>query len=362
MLSVWMTAACVPARRPAVAPSAHEPAAEPEASWRVGVDPRVEVFSMLQRAAGIPPYAPTGDARTPYARRVDAKLAALKDHPAVVHTQRLAEANGIGFDAPMALAVHLGWPGLEPLLPLSPLPAALDDRWAGVDVEAYLADVRAFVAAAELEAFFAEQAPFFAEVGTTLEDFLGRYDRHTTAWLERYSGVGVDEVVIVQGLLTEQGNYGPHVVLPDGRTSAYQIVVLWHPDAAGRPQPTEELLTYVIHETAHSYMNPLADAHHGVFAAGASALFAKLERRMNDIGYGDWETLVRESLTRAATRAYLRSIGAEQALADARVLDDGHGFVWIDDVIAALQPPIDDVDAAAVAAVLERYASDSHAR
>lgn len=322
----------------------------------VRVDPRVEVFSMLQRVAGLPPYAPTRTTPTPYERRVDAKLATLAGHPAVASTQRLAEEHGIGFDGPMCLAVHLSWPGLEPRVPLRPLPPGLDDRWQDVDVHAYLGEVRAFVAAGDLEGFFAQERAFFDRVEASLDGFVRRYDDDTMDWLEGYSGTHVDAVVLVQGLLTENGNYGPSVRLADGTKEAYEIVVLWKPDEQGVPRPEQELFLFVVHEAAHSYLNPVFDGYTDLLQPSTERLFEHTRAQMAAVGYGDWTTLLRESIVRAATRAYLEHIGADEAAAFAEAHDRQQGFTWVGDVIDVLDPPLDREDATRLAEVFDRHA------
>src|SRR5258707_892659 len=76
----------------------------------VHVDHRVELVSIVMRLAGAPEYKLAD--RTDYVSDVDKQLGAFADHKAVAMAREL-EAKGIGYDAPIALAVHLDDPNVE---------------------------------------------------------------------------------------------------------------------------------------------------------------------------------------------------------------------------------------------------------
>ncbi len=339
-----------PTTSPGTAPAVAQDSAT---RLQVRVDPRVELFSMLWRTAGIPPYAPQDEHRTPYEAAVDARMAPLRSHPAVQQAEALAESKGIGFDAPMSLAVHLSWPELELVRPLQPWPASLDDRWQGVDMDAWLSTVRAFASDARLAEFFAEQRPLWDRVDATMAAFVQAHGADAPQWLHEFSGTAIAQTVLVQGLLTERGNYGPHVVLPDGRKTAYQIIVNWHPDEDGVPRPQPDLAVFYIHELAHSYMNPLVERHASILQASAQALYDRHAAAMEAVGYGEWYSVACESLVRAATRTYLHD--DPEAAAGADENDRLQGFAWVPEVAAVLEPPLDETDMTAVAQVLARH-------
>src|ERR1022692_3275915 len=69
--------------------------------WRSGTDSRIELMSILFRLAGNKEYH---QCRIPaYDKAMDSYFAPYRDHDAV----RLARSLGVGFDAPMKLAVHV---------------------------------------------------------------------------------------------------------------------------------------------------------------------------------------------------------------------------------------------------------------
>jgi hypothetical protein len=346
-------------------PEEAKPASEGVASdgLSVRVDPRVELFSMLFRAAGAPSYvAPAHD--TKYERAVAKKIEEIADHPAVAASRRLSQDHGIGYNAPVGLAVHLEWPSLEPRRPLDPFPPHLDDRWQRVDLPAYLQQVRELVRDRDLERFFADHAAYFLGVETSVATFAHAHP--FVPWFHGFFGDRDTEHILVQGLLTGVNNYGASIELPSGRIEAYQIVVVWDADDEGVPRPTEELLAYIVHESAHAHVNPRNRKAEATLQPGAEALFAQVARRMEAQAYGYWQVMVDESLVRAVTRLYLAEAGATTALERARAQDDSQGFAWVEDLVGLLaarrkaEGAAFSYDAALddAAAVFARWASD----
>lgn len=321
---------------------------------------------MLFRAAEVVPYA-AARSRTPYERVVDARLAKWKGHPAVVASKALNRDQSIGYNAPVGLAAYLEWPGLTPKRPLDPLPPLLDERWAAVDTAAYLPKLRSFAEDAELNDLFDEQAEYFGRVETALASFVAPY--RIVPWFEEFFGRTDIEHVLVQGLLTGSANYGTAMQRENGEIEAYQIVVVWKADDEGIPHPDGALLGYVVHEMAHTYVNPVTAENEAVLEASAVALFARVRSKMEAAAYGEWQHMVNESLVRASTRMYLEQVGASEALAAMKSQDDNEGFAWVDALVNVLRSArtkagrdfryVDTLPQ--VAAVLGRFAKDDNA-
>src|SRR5262245_52224882 len=117
-------------------------------SSEIRIDKRVELLAIVMRLSGAEEYGQAID--SPYTRDVEATFGPFANHPAVVATKALRESNGIAFDAPMHLAIHLD----DQLRPraLADLVTS-DERWRGVDVKDYAAKLRDFALATKLDAF-----------------------------------------------------------------------------------------------------------------------------------------------------------------------------------------------------------------
>lgn len=305
-----------------------EAAAPPRADSRiaVAVDPRVELFAILERLAGSPEYT---RAATPYAAAVDAWFAPVKDDPAVAAFRQLRASNGISYDAALTLAVQLD-AALQPVRPLAPLPDGVDARWQGVDLVALLGQVRAFAEASRFAAFRAGQTRYDAEVEGRLRTFVGA--RSLVTWFDAAFGARAGaKYKIAPGLLTGQMNYGLHATPLD----IEEVIFLEAPDAAGLPTygPISEAL--LAHELAHSYINPIIHAHVPEVSGAATALDAAA-LAMAKQHYTTREIVADEALVRAVTVIYLRDQVSSAAAAASLAEQQQLGFAWTPALVAAL--------------------------
>lgn len=308
------------------------PANAARGDLRVGVDRRVELLSVLCRMAGVPPYERR---TTPYSRAADAHFAPHARHPAVEATRALARDHGISYDAPAELAAYLDADSLRPTRPLSPLPPGLDPRWKRVDVDAYLAVVRRFAADARFDSFFRSQSGYHRAVEQALERYLA--GRPVVDWFDAtFGGRRGATYRVVPGLLTGGFGFGTTAQQNGGLLDVAQIVFLESPDERGVPRPAARSLEHVVHELAHSYVNPVFDEDPESMRAAALPLFRRFEAQMRAQAYTSYPIMVDESVVRALTVLFLRERASD---ADAqRSLDEQRklSFLWTEDLVEAL--------------------------
>jgi hypothetical protein len=299
--------------------------------FRVSVDRRVELLSVLCRMAGVPPYH---QATTPYARAADVHFAPYARHPAVAATRALAQQHGISYDAPVELAAYLDG-ALRPARRLTPLPPGLDPRWKRVDVGAYLTAVRRFAAVARFDAFYRSQSEYHRAVEKALSRYLA--GRDVVDWFDATFGRRRSASYrVVPGLLTGGFGFGTVARQRTGRLDVTQVVFLESPDEQGVPRPTSVSLEHLVHELAHSYVNPVFDADAASMRASAVPVFRRVEAAMRAQAYGAYPIMVNESVVRAVTVLFLRERASE---GDARrSLDEQHqrSFFWTADLVEAL--------------------------
>ncbi len=308
-------------------------AARPSAAIEVAVDRRVELLSILFRLVSAGGYT-ASDPTLMYGLAVDYHFGHFRDHPAVAATQKLAEA-GIGYDGPMSLAVHL-----DDQLRLLPGRAALDPRWQKVALDEYLEDVRGFAAASHAQEFFARHAQYYRKVEARFRDFLAR--ERPVAWFDRFFGPrrGV-RYLLAPGLLTGPASYGPHVDLGGGRALHYSIVSLEDIDAGGLPRPSEFTAELLVHEMAHSYVNPIVDRHMAALEPAFTRIFPLVERDMREQAYGTWRIVAYESLVRAVTLRYVRERHGNAAADRLAREDESKSFYWTAELAAELGARLD---------------------
>jgi hypothetical protein len=296
----------------------------------VGVDARIELFSVLERLAGRPEY---GVAATPYARAVDEWFAAYADDPAVITFRELVPSHGIGYDAAMTLAAQLD-ENLAPVGPLAALPEGLDRRWEGVDLASVLDEVRAFASTTRFDEFIASQHEYVSAVEDAFRSFVA--SRPVLDWFDGVFGArGSAGYHVVPGLLTGPMSYGVHA----GADEIYAIMSLEAPDQAGIPALgllTEE---YLVHELAHSYVNPVVREHVKQFEGPSPALDAAAAA-MEQQHYPTRGIVVQESIVRALTVLYLRDAVGIEAASSSLENQIRLGFVWTRDLALALDAAI----------------------
>lgn len=266
----------------------------------VRVDKRVELLAIAMRLAGAKEYQV---AQHPYALAVDKAFAGFAKHPAIVRTAEL-RAKGIGFDAPMQLAV-----ALDDKLALTGTDD-LDPRWQGIDVPAYVALLQAFAADAKLDAFFVAQRPVYdkaeAQVRAIITD-------NPVPFYDALFGAGPRHTV-VPGMLLGSNNVGVR-----RGTDFYQVL----------STPTLPLL---VHEMAHPYINPLFAKHHAALEAAGKAIYPLFAATMRAQNYADWQTMFDEAGVRALVVLYLRQAKGDVAGAAAARDELRAGFVWTNEL------------------------------
>jgi uncharacterized protein DUF4932 len=298
---------------------------------RVAVDPRVELLSVLCRIAGVPPYQ---QSTTPYARAVDAHFAPYARDPAVEATRALARQHGISHDAPVELAAYLDG-SLRPTRPLHPLPLGLDARWKRLDLDTYLAAVRRFAAVSRFDSFFRSQSGYHRAVERSLSRYLA--GRRVVDWFDATFGRRRSASYrVVPGLLTGGFGFGTVAQRRSGRLDVAPVVFLESPDARGVPHPTPVSLEYLVHELAHSYVNPLFDAQPGRMRASALPVFRRVEAAMRAQAYTSYPIMVDESVVRAITVLFLRDRATDGDVR--RSLDKQRelSFFWTGALVEAL--------------------------
>ena len=304
----------------------------------VHVDRRVEVIAILERLAGGAEY--TQASPTPYVADVDRTFAPFAQHAAVAMTRELRDKHGIGYDAPMELAIHL-----DDL-------ALTDERWQGVDVKAYVAQIRAFENDAHTDAFFAAHAPYMQAVENRVGAALDAENPGT--WFDELFGASGKHFVVVPALLNGPASYGVH----DER-AMYQIMGLGQPDAQGLPVVDDDMVATLVHEMAHSFVNPLVEQHWAELRAPAEALFAHVHAAMQAQAYGQPQIMVDEAVVRAVTVLYARERKGAQVAADTTRDQVRRGFYWtseLADLIARKRGAFAGELPAFLAATAQQYA------
>jgi hypothetical protein len=294
----------------------------------VHVDRRVELISIVERLAGAEEYRRT---TTPYAAEVDAAFARFADHPAITATKALRASHGISYDAPMWLATHLD-DQLQPRA-IDEL-ATVEPRWAGVDLATYTAQLREFAATSKYDAFFAAHQAHYTAVADVLRTMVDA--ERPVVWFDALFGDRADATFfVIPGMLSGQLNFGPRVTLADGKVELFQIIGIHRAD--GMPETDAQAVALVVHEMAHSYINPLLARHRARLEPAGVKLFERVEQPMRAQAYTNWETMLNEAVVRAVTVLYMRDKHGDVAGAAAARDEIRRSFVWTNDLVEVVR-------------------------
>jgi hypothetical protein len=293
---------------------------------RIGVDPRVELFSLIFRLAGSPEYA---QGRIPaYNQAVDNWFAPYRNHEAVANARQLRQTSGIAYDAVVSLAIHVTDAAtLAERSPIDRPGVRLDRRWRPAEARRFLQLARDFTETSRFAEFLASQKSLYDVTSTRHQALVATAD---LAWFGRFFGSGASErFEVVSGLLTGTSSYGPSVIAEDGTLEVYAIQGIPSVDEEGLPVLPSGYLSNLVHELTHSYANPLVDRYMSSLEAAGRRLYQATQADMQPQGYSLSAAVLYETLVRACSLRYTLEHQGEAAARQSVDYEHARGFVWI---------------------------------
>ncbi len=311
------------------------PAGPESRALRAHVDPRVELLSIIFRLAGNPEYN-MDNSKSPYADAVQAHFGNLRTHPAVTLAQELRGRDGISFDAVMSLAVHVDEvPTLNEKLPFDQRPARLDARWKPDTAREFLRRARQFVSDSEFKSFLRSQRSFYEAAGQRMTEKLA--ERDYLQWFDAFFGTRPDtSYEVIVGLLIGGQNYGVGVLYPGGKEEISPVMGVYRFDEQGLPVFDDSFVPTLVHELTHSYTNPLVDKYEPLLEPAGKRLYGRFGREMERLHYGNWKTMIYESLVRACTARYQLANDTRELAIQSAKEDYKRGFKWLGDLVMLL--------------------------
>lgn len=320
-LCVWLPAAASPSTARAAEPEPAKP------SIRVVVDPRVELLSVIFRLAGNPEY---GRGRVPsYVDDVEARFGPFRDHPAVKLARDLRRTRGVSYDAVMSMAVHVtDVDSLAENVPFEPHPPGLDGRWSIAEARRFLEAARQFVEETSFEEFVDEHRKLYEVTESRMREVLDEHGH--VEWFDEFFGERpAASFTVALGLLNGGACYGPSCRTAGGKEELYCVLGVWLVDDEGKPTFTKGVLETVTHEFCHSYTNAIVDRHAAEFEPAGKKIFPHVEAAMRRQAYGQWKTMVYESMVRACVIRYTRKYEGSAAARLAVQQEKARSFPWV---------------------------------
>ncbi len=274
-----------------------------------GIEPQVnenvELMAILSRLAGFPEYHM--DIAGQYIKDIDQHFGPVLEHPAIFFMQDIRKQYGISFDAVMSMGIHLlRENGVFSLLKEET--NTLERRWNEVDKTKFLNLLTDFYKKSSFQDFFESHRNFYRKgIRAYKEKVASQLDIN---WYDSFYGSKPGEnFSVIIGFCNGGGNYGVNRHIRDKEKEVFAIVG-YFVNEENEPLYNEECLPTLIHEFNHSFVNYLLDEnkypHHvkGLEKAG-TYLFKSSQWAMSKQAYEDWQTMINESLVRAAVICYM---------------------------------------------------------
>jgi hypothetical protein len=306
----------------------------PHATVTVGVDPRVELMSVIFHLAGNPEYN-QGRVES-YTKDVESHFGQFRKHRAMELARDLRRKRGVSYDACMSMAVHLTDAyELAEKVPLSPRPESLDGRWTPDEAREFLKATRQFVKETSFKTFITKHRPLYDVTESRMKALLAK-EGHVD-WFDRFFGARPKaSFTVALGLVNGGCCYGARCRYSDGNEELFCILGVWQTDKEKMPQFTRDMLRTVVHEFCHSYANPIIDRHEAELKAAGEKIFPHSAEAMRRQAYNNWKTMFYESLVRASTLRYVRQYDGAMAGWLATQEEKARGFPWIEDLSTLL--------------------------
>jgi len=297
------------------------------------VDKRVELLSIVFRLADSQEYSSTNNIK--YVQAIHDHFDKFKNHPLIDYIKQIRDANGIGYDAVMSMAIHLEQvPSLKPIVPFdSNVP---DKRWGAEASTKFAILLKQFYNDTDCKSFFKSNSNHYS---ITEKQFYELFRELDVDWYYKYYGKSPNESFhIIIGLGNGGNNYGPSIDLPDGSRKVYAIIGADSFDGTGTPIfPSDAYLPTLIHEFNHSFINYLTEIYKSSLSHSSEIIYENQSVKMNRLKYGDWKTMISESMVRASVIRYLIRHSTDTLKVDKELKQQlAIGFVWMKELVDVL--------------------------
>lgn len=295
-------------------------------------DPRVELMSIVFMLAGNEEYNMA--TASPYKDDVQRYFAKYKEHEVVKLAKKYRNDSGVSYDAVMSMAVHIkDIDKLREKLSFSDHPEKLDKRWTAESGRKFLKALRKFAAESNFKKFIDDHRELYDASDRRLEELIKSSAK--LEWFDSFFGKReAGQFILVPGYLTGGGNYG--VGFKDSKNGIdemYSVTSFGMVDTKGIPLFNKSIVSTVIHEFCHSYVNPAVEKHKEELKEAGEKIYPFVADKMKAQAYGHWPTMMIESVVRACVNRYLKTNSNEIAQLNDIKYNTERGFIWMEDFV-----------------------------
>lgn len=271
---------------------------------KVVIDERVELMSIVFRLAGSPEY--NYDNAKQYAAEINTYFAPYKNHPLIAYAAQLKKERKIGYDAVVAMAVHLRLrKGKISEIEISE--NTLDGRWGKEQQEKFIILLADFYKKSKFNRFFKSRRREYIKATEAFEEVMKGFNQQW--YTEFYGKKSEEQFHIVLGYGIGPCNYGVKAIPLSDKIQVYSIIGCSHFNENEEIYFTSDRqLPTLVHEFNHSFINYLLQTkpnNHQAMQESGICIRKAVEKEMRKQGYNNWESIINESLVRAAVIRYL---------------------------------------------------------
>jgi hypothetical protein len=303
------------------------------AQIKVEASETVELMGIVSRTAGFREFSM--DLAGQYTKDTDAWFSNHKEHPFIAYYQGLRANHGISYDAVMSMAVHLDInKGRVKFLGEK---FDLEKRWNNIDIDDFVIRLNQFYRDTRFHDFYEQHHTFY-------DNGLKDYETHVLAyfhqdWYAQFYGTdNTEQFRIIICFTYGDNNNGVSRQLKGQPREVFSICGYKLNQMTGQPFWDASIL---IHEFNHSFVNPLLESTANVVLMEniGRKLFQLSQFEMQQQAYNDWNTVINESVVRAAVFIYMIDNKLLNRNTSQFMLNEMYrrGFRWMPELVVALR-------------------------
>lgn len=295
------------------------------------VDERCELLSTVFRMADADEYVTNEN--PVYVDALNKYFEPYKKHELIDYCKTYRENFGIGYDAPMNLAVHLQIIDRQISLIPDVKETSLDSRWNKEYLPRFIELLNDFYTKTKFHDFFVSQSDLIGKVEQTATEYFRKIDME---WYKKFYGKVPDgNFSLIISLSNGNNNYGPKVEYLNNKQDIYSIITC-NFDSLNNPYFDDRwALVLIIHEFNHSFCNPLIFDNYDKMKKKADEFYNIKQDVLKSQAYGNSHTMLCEILVRACVIKYMADhypINLKEYFIREKI----NGFIWIEELYHSL--------------------------
>ena len=306
-------------------------------AFNTHVDERTELVSLVCKLADYHEYNDKFSTNPAYIKDLDSCFSKYKSDSLIVFAKTLPRKFGIGYDAPMSLAISLEYNGKFYLNP--ELTKIQDDRWNIETANKFVDLLNRFYVKTNFHQFFEQHKALYSKMASKFDSCMNDIN---IGWYEKFYGEKSKGSfsVILSGIIGGN-NYGTKNVFKNGAENCHSIMGAWIFDSTYSipAKWKNSVKSVLIHEFNHSFCNPLIYKYLDGMEKNATKMYKCVKPLMKRQAYGQMKIMMCELLVRSCVTRYMTEIAKIDSIKTHEQLvgDKLHGFYWIDTVCYTLQ-------------------------